>query len=82
MKCLYLALMSLDPTGTGRQRWTNRCWVGMGCGAGIAAGPFPRAARWARRAVDASGSPRFRPWGLASPRGGDRAADMAWHYPA
>jgi putative transposase len=24
MKCLYLALMSLDPTGTGRQRWTNR----------------------------------------------------------
>jgi hypothetical protein len=26
MKCLYLALMSLDPTGTGRQRWTNR-WL-------------------------------------------------------
>jgi putative transposase len=24
MKCLYLALMSLDPTGKGRQRWTNR----------------------------------------------------------
>lgn len=24
MKCLFLALMSLDPTGTGRQRWTNR----------------------------------------------------------
>jgi transposase-like protein len=24
MKCLYLAIMSLDPTGTGRQRWTNR----------------------------------------------------------
>ena len=24
LKCLYLALMSLDPTGTGRQRWTNR----------------------------------------------------------
>jgi transposase-like protein len=24
LKCLYLALMSLDPTGKGRQRWTNR----------------------------------------------------------
>ena len=24
MKCLYLAIMSLDPTGKGRQRWTNR----------------------------------------------------------
>jgi putative transposase len=26
MKSLYLALMSLDPTGTGRPRWTNR-WL-------------------------------------------------------
>jgi transposase-like protein len=24
LKCVYLALMSLDPTGKGRQRWTNR----------------------------------------------------------
>jgi putative transposase len=24
LKCLYLAIMSLDPTGRGRQRWTNR----------------------------------------------------------
>jgi putative transposase len=24
LKCLYLALMSLDPTGKGRRRWTNR----------------------------------------------------------
>src|SRR6201999_4482166 len=24
LKCLYLALMSLDPTGRGRQRWSNR----------------------------------------------------------
>lgn len=24
MKCVYLAIMSLDPTGKGRQRWTNR----------------------------------------------------------
>jgi putative transposase len=24
MKCLYLAIMSMDPTGRGRQRWTNR----------------------------------------------------------
>jgi putative transposase len=24
MKCLYLAIMSLDPTGKGRRRWTNR----------------------------------------------------------
>jgi transposase-like protein len=24
LKCVYLALMSLDPTGTGRKRWTNR----------------------------------------------------------
>jgi transposase-like protein len=24
LKCLYLAVMSLDPTGKGRQRWTNR----------------------------------------------------------
>jgi putative transposase len=24
MKCLYLALMSLDPSGKGRQRWSNR----------------------------------------------------------
>jgi putative transposase len=24
LKCLYLAIMSQDPTGRGRQRWTNR----------------------------------------------------------
>ena len=24
LKCLYLAIRSLDPTGKGRQRWTNR----------------------------------------------------------
>jgi putative transposase len=24
LKCRYLAIMSLDPTGRGRQRWTNR----------------------------------------------------------
>jgi len=24
LKCLYLAIMSLDPTGKGRRRWTNR----------------------------------------------------------
>ena len=24
LKCLYMALMSLDPTGKGRKRWTNR----------------------------------------------------------
>ena len=24
LKCLYLAVMSLDPTGKGRKRWTNR----------------------------------------------------------
>ena len=24
LKCLYLAITSLDPTGRGRQRWTNR----------------------------------------------------------
>lgn len=24
LKCVYLAIMSLDPTGTGRQRWSNR----------------------------------------------------------
>ena len=24
LKCVYMALMSLDPTGTGRQRWSNR----------------------------------------------------------
>ncbi len=24
MKCLYMAIMSLDPTGRGRKRWTNR----------------------------------------------------------
>jgi transposase-like protein len=27
LKCLYLALMSLDPTGKGRQRWSGR-WKG------------------------------------------------------
>lgn len=26
LKCVYLAIMSLDPTGKGRQRWTNR-WL-------------------------------------------------------
>lgn len=26
MKCIYLAVMGLDPTGTARKRWTNR-WV-------------------------------------------------------
>ncbi len=24
LKCLYLAVISLDPTGKGRKRWTNR----------------------------------------------------------
>jgi transposase-like protein len=24
LKCLYLTVVSLDPTGTGRQRWSNR----------------------------------------------------------
>jgi putative transposase len=24
LKCVYLAIMSLDPTGTGQQRWSNR----------------------------------------------------------
>jgi putative transposase len=24
LKCIYLALMSLDPTGKGRKRWTIR----------------------------------------------------------
>ena len=24
LKCLYLAIMSLDQTGKGRKRWTNR----------------------------------------------------------
>ncbi len=24
LKCLYLTIMSLDPTGQGRRRWTNR----------------------------------------------------------
>jgi len=24
MKCLYLAVLSLDPTGRGQQRWSNR----------------------------------------------------------
>jgi putative transposase len=27
LKCVYLALVSLDPTGRGRQRWSNR-WKG------------------------------------------------------
>ncbi|TSD92793.1 transposase, partial [Skermania sp. ID1734] len=26
LKCIYLAVMSLDPAGTGRKRWTNR-WL-------------------------------------------------------
>ncbi len=24
LKCLYMAIMSLDPAGKGRKRWTNR----------------------------------------------------------
>jgi putative transposase len=24
LKCVYLAIMSLDPKGTGRKRWSNR----------------------------------------------------------
>ena len=24
IKCVYMAIMSLDPTGKGRQRWSNR----------------------------------------------------------
>jgi transposase-like protein len=24
LKCVYLAIMSLDPTGRGRRRWSNR----------------------------------------------------------
>jgi putative transposase len=29
LKCLYLAVMSLDPTGRGRRRWTNRWKAAM-----------------------------------------------------
>lgn len=25
LKCLYLVVRSLDPTGKGRQLWVNRC---------------------------------------------------------
>jgi putative transposase len=25
MKCVYLPVMSLDPTGKERRRWSNRC---------------------------------------------------------
>ena len=25
MRCLYMVIISLDPTGRGRQRWSNRC---------------------------------------------------------
>jgi putative transposase len=27
LKCVYMAIMSLDPTGRGRKRWSNR-WKG------------------------------------------------------
>jgi hypothetical protein len=30
LKCLYLALMSLDPAGKGRKRWTNRWKAALG----------------------------------------------------
>ncbi len=29
LKCIYLAVMSLDPTGTGRKRWANRWKVAL-----------------------------------------------------
>ena len=28
LKCVYMALMSLDPTGKGRKRWTRRARIG------------------------------------------------------
>jgi putative transposase len=29
IKCVYLAIMSLDPTGRGRKPWTNRWKVAL-----------------------------------------------------
>jgi hypothetical protein len=82
MKCLYLALMSLDPTGTGRQCWTNR-WLSRHAGAVLVLlpvrFPVPLAEPGVRRRTGLS---TVSPVRLASPRGGDRAADMTWHYPA
>jgi hypothetical protein len=82
MKCLYLALMSLDPTGTGRQRWTNRWLSRHGARCWYCCRSVSRAARRTRMRLS---TPRAlhgfaRQVGFA--QGGDRAADMTWHYPA
>lgn len=29
LKCVYMAIMSLDPTGTGQKRWTSRWKAAM-----------------------------------------------------
>jgi hypothetical protein len=78
-----VALMSLDPTGTGRQRWTNR-WFESAWGAVLVLLPVrfpvplagPGVGIMTRRALHGFA----RQVGFA--QGSDCAADMTWHYPA
>ncbi len=45
LKCVYLALMSLDPSGRGRQRWTNRWKPALNAFAVAFPGRIPKSAR-------------------------------------
>jgi transposase-like protein len=45
LKCVYLALMSLDPSGRGRQRWTNRWKPALNAFAVAFPGRMPRTGR-------------------------------------
>ena len=45
LKCVYLALMSLDPTGKGRQRWSNRWKPALNAFTVAFPGRIPKSAR-------------------------------------
>jgi len=45
LKCVYLALMSLDPSGRGRQRWTNRWKPALNAFAVAFPGRLPKTGR-------------------------------------
>jgi hypothetical protein len=63
LKCVYLALMSLDPTGTGRKRWSAR-WVESARSAVPALLPVRFCGPLAEPGVRAPGSPRSVPSGV------------------
>ena len=45
LKCLYLTVISLDPTGKGRQRWSNRWTAALNAFSVAFPGRLPKTGR-------------------------------------